>query len=85
MGSLKANKIKNNFTSKKIWHGELGIHTHDNMDMALINTQVAIENGVTWADSTVTGMGRGPGNSKTEYLVLKYQNEIKKKLIFYLY
>ena len=50
------------------------------MDMALTNTQVAIENGVTWADSTVTGMGRGPGNSKTEYLVLNYQNEINKKV-----
>ena len=81
MGSLKANKIKKIILLlKKFWHGELGIHTHDNMDMALINTQVAIENGVTWADSTVTGMGRGPGNSKTEYLVLNYQNEIKKKV-----
>ena len=47
--------------------------------MALINTQVAVDNGVTWADSTVTGMGRGPGNSKTEYLVIKYQNQINRK------
>jgi 4-hydroxy 2-oxovalerate aldolase len=81
MGSLEANKIKKIvLLLKKFWRGELGIHTHDNMDMALINTQVAVDNGVTWADSTVTGMGRGPGNSKTEYLVIKYQNQINRKV-----
>ena len=81
MGSLKPNQIKKIILLlKKFWHGQLGIHTHDNMDMALINTQVAVDNGVTWADSTVTGMGRGPGNSKTEYLVIKYQNQINRKV-----
>lgn len=53
------------------WSGELGVHTHDNMNRALINSLEAIENGVTWVDGTVTGMGRGAGNSKTEYLILE--------------
>lgn len=52
------------------WAGELGIHTHDNMGQALANSVAAVEAGVTWVDGTVTGMGRGPGNVKTEYLVL---------------
>ncbi|WP_236169984.1 aldolase catalytic domain-containing protein [Pseudomonas parasichuanensis] len=55
------------------WQGELGIHTHDNMGLALQNTLCAVDNGVTWLDATVTGMGRGPGNAKTEYLMLELQ------------
>lgn len=57
------------------WSGPLGIHTHDNMGQALANSVAAIESGVTWVDGTVTGMGRGPGNVKTEYLVLALEAE----------
>lgn len=56
---------------RKHWRGPLGIHTHDNMGMALQNTLRALDEGVTWLDATVTGMGRGPGNAKTEYLALE--------------
>jgi len=56
---------------RKHWTGALGIHTHDNMGMALQNTLRALDEGVTWLDSTVTGMGRGPGNGKTEHLVIE--------------
>ncbi|MRU15677.1 aldolase [Roseovarius sp. A21] len=50
------------------WDGPLGIHTHDNMGLALSNTLRAHKEGVSWLDSTVTGMGRGPGNARTEEL-----------------
>ncbi len=53
------------------WQGALGIHTHDNMSLALSNTMRAISEGVTWVDATVTGMGRGPGNARTEELVIE--------------
>lgn len=53
------------------WAGELGIHAHDNLNLALSNSLIAIENGVSWIDSTVLGMGRGPGNTKTEELILE--------------
>ncbi len=56
---------------KAHWKGPLGVHTHDNMGMALLNTMRAIEEGVTWVDSTVTGMGRGPGNARTEELAIE--------------
>ncbi|MDY6937871.1 MAG: aldolase catalytic domain-containing protein [Cyanobacteriota bacterium] len=56
---------------RKHWTGAMGIHTHDNMGMALQNTLRALEEGVTWLDATVTGMGRGPGNAKTEQLALE--------------
>jgi len=53
------------------WSGAIGIHTHDNMGRAVANTLRAIEDGATWIDSTVTGMGRGPGNAQTEYLLME--------------
>lgn len=53
------------------WSGELGIHTHDNMGQALANSLQAVQEGVTWIDGTVLGMGRGAGNVKTEYLAIE--------------
>jgi 4-hydroxy 2-oxovalerate aldolase len=55
------------------WAGPLGIHTHDNMGLALSNTLRAAAGGVTWLDSTVTGMGRGPGNARTEELAIELE------------
>jgi len=53
------------------WKGDLGIHTHDNMGLALANTLRAQAEGVRWLDATVTGMGRGPGNARTEELAIE--------------
>lgn len=64
----------------KHWQGPLGIHTHDNMGMALQNTLQAVQDGVTWLDATVTGMGRGPGNARTEELVIEIANERKQNI-----
>lgn len=53
------------------WQGALGIHTHNNLGLALSNTLRALNEGVTWVDATVTGMGRGPGNALTEELAIE--------------
>lgn len=53
------------------WQGALGIHTHNNLGLALSNTLRALNKGVTWVDATVTGMGRGPGNALTEELAIE--------------
>jgi len=53
------------------WDGPIGVHTHDNMLRALDNSIGAIDQGATWIDSTVLGMGRGPGNARTEHLMLE--------------
>lgn len=58
---------------REVWQCPLGIHTHDNMGNALANSLRAVEDGVTWIDGTVTGMGRGPGNAKTEYLAIELE------------
>ena len=81
LGSMKAPDIIGVIKLfKKYWKGSLGIHTHDNLEEALSNSLIAINNGVDWVDSTVTGMGRGPGNTKTEYLLMEVQNQMKIKV-----
>lgn len=62
------------FRLREGWEGELGIHTHDNMGLALANTLRAHTEGVKWLDSTVTGMGRGPGNARTEELAIEAED-----------
>lgn len=72
MGSMKPDRITEVVTwLRSEWSGAIGIHTHDNLGLALSNTLRSIENGVTWVDSTVTGMGRGPGNALTEELAME--------------
>jgi 4-hydroxy 2-oxovalerate aldolase len=71
MGSLNPQQVTDIIQAfQKGWNGALGIHTHDNMGQAIANTLQAVKSGATWLDSTVTGMGRGPGNAQTEYLIL---------------
>lgn len=47
----------------------VGFHGHDNLGLALANSLAARAAGATIADGTITGMGRGPGNTKTEQLL----------------
>ncbi len=72
MGSMTADDIAS-ITGwlREGWDGALGIHTHDNMGLALSNTLRAQAEGVSWLDATVTGMGRGPGNARTEELAIE--------------
>ena len=81
MGSLDSSKTKKIiYQIKSLWKKSTGIHTHDNMGKALENSVAAINNSVDWIDCTVTGMGRGPGNTKTEYLILEL-NKKRENLI----
>lgn len=52
----------------------LGVHTHNNMQLAFSNTLVAAERGVELLDSSVYGMGRGAGNCPTEALLTHLKN-----------
>ena len=51
-------------------HGQqIGIHAHNNQQMAYVNTVCSAINGATMLDSTLDGMGRGAGNCPTELLL----------------
>jgi len=80
LGAMGTENVKTYIRNLRThWKGELGIHTHNNLGKAISNSISAIENGVTWIDSTVTGMGRGPGNSETEYLLIEMAKFSNKK------
>jgi 4-hydroxy 2-oxovalerate aldolase len=53
---------------------QLGIHTHNNMQLAFSNTLAGAQNGVVFLDSSVYGMGRAAGNCPTELLVSYLKN-----------
>jgi Isopropylmalate/homocitrate/citramalate synthases len=75
-GSLKPNdivylvdKFRSHLPNKR-----LGVHTHNNMQLAFANTLTAAEKGVELLDASVYGMGRAAGNCTTELLVAHLQN-----------
>ncbi|MFA5294500.1 MAG: aldolase catalytic domain-containing protein [Methanoregulaceae archaeon] len=75
MGSLIPDRVEEVINTLRTgWSGFIGIHTHDNMGHALENSVSAVKAGAKWVDGTITGMGRGPGNAKTEFLVLEFDD-----------
>jgi 4-hydroxy 2-oxovalerate aldolase len=75
-GSILPHKLKDLIRSiKKVSKVKTGFHGHNNLELALANTIIAIENGVDIVDATITGMGRGAGNLKLE-LLLVYLNSL---------
>lgn len=53
---------------------QLGIHAHNNQQLAFANTIEACGDGVDWLDATYNGMGRGAGNCFMENLLAFLKN-----------
>lgn len=53
---------------------KLGVHMHNNMQMAFANTLTGALKGVQFLDASVYGMGRAAGNCPTELLVSHLKN-----------
>lgn len=53
---------------------KVGIHTHNNQQLAFANTIEALANGVSYLDATMNGMGRGCGNCSMELLLSFLKN-----------
>lgn len=53
---------------------QLGMHMHNNMQMAFANTMIGADKGVQFLDSSVFGMGRAAGNCNTELIVSHLKN-----------
>ncbi len=51
------------------YNKKLGIHAHNNQQLAFANTIEAVGDGVDWLDATYNGMGRGAGNCSMENLL----------------
>lgn len=59
-------KFRRNLNDKR-----LGVHTHNNMQLAFANTLAAAQMGVELLDASVYGMGRAAGNTPTELLLAR--------------
>jgi 4-hydroxy 2-oxovalerate aldolase len=53
---------------------EIGIHAHNNMQLAMANTITAIQEGCNMLDATMLGLGRGAGNCNLEVLIAFLKN-----------
>ena len=53
---------------------KLGIHAHNNQQMAFANTVEAVGDGVDYLDATYASMGRGAGNCAMELLMFFLKN-----------
>ena len=53
---------------------EIGIHAHNNMQLAMANTITSVMEGATMLDATLMGMGRGAGNCPIEILIAFLKN-----------
>jgi 4-hydroxy 2-oxovalerate aldolase len=75
-GALYSEQI--HYLAKKYFQAlpgkELGIHTHNNQQLAFANTIEAIIAGVNRLDATLYGMGRGAGNCPLELLLSFLKN-----------
>ncbi|PJN04072.1 3-hydroxy-3-methylglutaryl-CoA lyase [Streptomyces sp. CB01201] len=48
--------------TKSVTGRPVGLHAHNNLGLALANAISAVAAGATWMDSSIQGMGKGPGN-----------------------
>lgn len=81
LGSMEQDDVNTTVDALRThWKGELGFHAHNNMELALANSIRAFDKGVTYIDSTVLGMGRGPGNTRTEYLAIELESRLGNKM-----
>ena len=53
-----------------------GVHLHNNLELAFANAMTALDRNAVYVDSSVFGMGRGPGNLRTE-IILQYLEKKK--------
>lgn len=76
-GGITPDEVKNILMEvRQYTNVPIGFHGHNNLQLGLINTLTAIDNGIDYVDATITGMGRGAGNLKME-LLLTYLNKHK--------
>lgn len=56
------------------YNKQIGIHAHNNQQLAFANTIEAVTKGASYLDATVSGMGRGAGNCYMESLLSFLRN-----------
>ena len=71
---------------KNLGFNNLGFHSHNNLQMAFANTLQSIDDGATYVDASIYGLGRGAGNLPIEILLsyLQMKGSLKYNVVPYL-
>ena len=56
---------------------QVGIHAHNNIQLAFANTLESMKHGTRFLDCTISGLGRGAGNCSMELLVNTFNSKYK--------
>lgn len=67
----------------KKYKKQVGIHAHNNQQLAFANTIEAVSRGVSFLDATVSGLGRGAGNCYMESLLSFLRNPKYNKIAIF--
>lgn len=63
-------RLADTYLNAAVKYGKkVGIHAHNNQQLAFANTIEAVGDGVDWLDATYASMGRGAGNCAMELLL----------------
>ncbi|WP_028981492.1 aldolase catalytic domain-containing protein [Sporocytophaga myxococcoides] len=82
-GSVIPEEVNEKFTKAfNSIETKLGFHGHNNLELALANSLMAVSSGASIVDATITGMGRGAGNLKTELFLTYIQSKFGVKFSF---
>ena len=77
-GSLLPEEVERLVKVFKETGKQIGLHPHNNLQLAFANTLSAMKAGAEYIDATVNGMGRGAGNLSLETILL-YLNKFNPK------
>jgi len=62
----------------------VGFHAHNNLGMAIANSLRAVQEGASYIDGALCGLGAGAGNAQTEVLVgVLHRNDFQTGIDFY--
>lgn len=67
-GALRPHEIQERVCAAALSNKMIGVHTHNNQQLAYANNIAAIEQKVNMVDATYLGMGRGAGNCPMELM-----------------
>ncbi len=70
--ALRLTKMYKEIADK--YNKKIGIHAHNNLQLAFANTIESMRVGASYLDGTVSGMGRGAGNCHMESLLSMLRN-----------
>ncbi len=68
--------------AREILPQPIGFHGHDNVSLAFANSVAALGAGAAVIDTTVLGMGRGAGNTKTELMSAYFASKLGHEVDF---